>query len=71
MPKKKEEKEKSEGELLKDKLVYKKKSAYEKLPDEEKAAYDYCEEYKKFLDNGKTERDATKYSIELAKKKDF
>ncbi len=71
MPKKKETKEKPAGELLKEKLVYKKKTAFEKCPDEENAVNEYCEGYKKFLDNGKTERDATKYSIELAKKNGF
>ena len=65
------EKEKSAGELLKEKLVYKKKSAFEKCPDEKEAAFDYCEGYKKFLDNAKTERDATAYSIKLAKEAGF
>lgn len=67
----KNEKKKSEAELLKEKLFYKKKTAYEKCPDEKEAAYAYCEEYKKFLDNAKTERDASAYSIALAKKKGF
>lgn len=65
------EKEKSAGELLKEKLVYKKKTAFEKCPDDKNAAYAYCEDYKKFLDNGKTERDATAYSIGLAKAHGF
>ena len=65
------EKEKSAGELLKEKLVYKKKSAFEKCPGDSEAAYAYCEDYKKFLDNAKTERDATAYSIELAKAHGF
>ena len=67
----KNEKKKSEGELLKEKLVYKKKTAFEKCPDEKEAVFAYCEDYKKFLDNAKTERDATAYSIGLAKKKGF
>ena len=71
MAKTEKKKEKSEGELLKEKLVYKKKTAFEKCPDEKEAVFAYCEEYKKFLDNAKTERDASAYAIALAKKKGF
>ena len=71
MPKKETKPEKSEAELLKEKLLYKKKTAFEKCPDEKEAVFAYCEDYKKFLDNAKTERDASAYSIELAKKKGF
>ena len=67
----KNEKKKSEGELLKEKLIYKKKTAFEKCPDEKDAAFAYAEDYKKFLDNAKTERDASKFAIALAKKKGF
>ena len=49
-------------------LLYKAKSAYEVLTEDElKKAYDFCEDYKSFLDNSKTERMATKTVIELAK----
>ncbi len=69
MPKKKEEK--SAGEQLREKLIYKKKTVFEKCPDEEKEVFEYAKGYMQFLDNSKTERDATAYSIELAKKKGF
>ena len=53
-------------------LLYNPKNAYEVLSAEEiKEAYDYCEGYKKFLDNGKTERACVSYSIEIAKKHGF
>ncbi|MBR5543767.1 MAG: aminopeptidase [Oscillospiraceae bacterium] len=53
-------------------LLYTPKNAYEVLSAEEiKEAYDYCEGYKKFLDNGKTERTCVSYSIEIAKAHGF
>ena len=53
-------------------LLYTPKNAYDVFSEEElKAAYDYCEGYKKFLDNGKTERACVAYSIEIAKAKGF
>lgn len=49
-------------------LIYKAKSAYEAFSEEEIAeAYEFCEDYKKFLDNSKTERMANRTIIELAK----
>jgi aspartyl aminopeptidase len=57
------EKEKSAGQLLADKLVYKSKNSFE-LVDKVKVA-EYCENYKKFLDNGKTEREVVKESIKI------
>jgi len=56
----------------KEKLFYQQKNAYDLLSEEElKACYDYCEGYKKFLDNSKTERMSVKYSIALAEKEGF
>ena len=53
-------------------LLYKSKNALEELGDDIlKAAQSYCEGYKKFLDNAKTERMGVKYSIELAEAKGF
>ena len=53
-------------------LLYNPTNAYDFLSEEEiKEAYDYCEGYKKFLDNGKTERSCVTYAIELAKAKGF
>ena len=68
MPKKKE---KSQGEQLKEKLLYKKKSVFEKCEDERQAELDYAEGYKKFLDSAKTERDATRTAIAMAREKGF
>ena len=53
---------------LKEKLVYNPGNGYDRLsPEEEKEMFAYCEEYKAFLDHGKTERLCVKYCIELAK----
>ena len=59
----------SAGKELSEKLSYKNENFYEiSTPEEIKAAYDYCEGYKKFLDEAKTEREATAVAIEMAKK---
>ena len=56
----------------KNELLYSKKSIYETITDEESAkAEKYCEEYKLFLDNGKTERESVTESIKLAEKSGF
>ncbi len=53
-------------------LLYNPTNAYDFLSEEEiKEAYDYCEGYKKFLDNGKTERACVSYAIEIAKANGF
>ena len=52
-------------ELL-EKLSYKKKNVYEvSTPDEIKAIYDYSVGYMKYLDDAKTEREATEATIAL------
>ncbi|MBE6688218.1 MAG: aminopeptidase [Ruminococcaceae bacterium] len=52
--------------------MYKAKSAYEVLSEEEiNKAYNFCEDYKKFLDSSKTERMATDTVIAMAKKNGF
>ena len=57
---------------LKEKLLYKPGNGYDKLtPAEEKKMIAYCEDYKKFLDNGKTERHCVKYCIKLAEERGF
>ena len=57
---------------LKEKLFYEKKNGLLKL---DKATLDkmqeYCEGYKTYLDNAKTEREAVKTAIELAEQKGF
>ena len=49
-------------------LIYEKKTVYE-LADKKvvEDAFNYCEGYKSYLDNGKTEREAVAISIEMAK----
>ncbi|MBR2021874.1 MAG: aminopeptidase, partial [Clostridia bacterium] len=50
--------EKTRGELLKEQLCMTKKYAYEIMTEEQvKECYDYCENYKAFLDIAKTERE--------------
>ena len=61
--------EKTQGQLLSEKLVYKNKSAFEtKNADKVRA---YCEGYKKFLDNGKTEREVVTESIAMIEKEGY
>jgi aspartyl aminopeptidase len=50
------------------KYIYKKKSAWDILSkDQIKKAFDFCEDYKKFLDSAKTEREAIQKINEVAK----
>lgn len=57
---------------LKEELFYKSKNGYDSLSSkEEKEMFAYCEEYKAFLDHGKTERLCVKYCIQLAEEKGF
>ncbi|NLL46585.1 MAG: aminopeptidase [Clostridiales bacterium] len=56
----------------KEKLFYQQKNAYDLISEEErKACYDYCEGYKEFLDNCKTERIGVKYTVALAENAGF
>ena len=64
--------EKTIGQEMLEKLSYRKKNIYEEAtPEKIKAIYDYAEGYKSYLDNSKTEREATESAIELAKAKGF
>ena len=55
-----------------DELFYTKKSAFDTIDEDELSrAYAYCEEYKLFLDNAKTEREAVKEAIRLAEEHGF
>ncbi len=64
--------EKSKSEELKESLFYKRKNG-RLVSDGEtlKKADEYCEGYKSFLDNAKTEREAVKTAVSLAKEKGF
>ena len=67
-----EKKEKSAGELLREKLIMKSKNGFSKLSDEHLAVIDaYCEGYKKYLDDSKTEREAVIAAVALAEEKGF
>lgn len=61
------EKEKTQGELLQDKLLLNRKNMG-MTNDEaaEQAAQDFCEPYKKFIDRSKMEREAVATMIEMA-----
>ena len=63
---------KSAGEKLQDELLINKKNGASILSDSELATInEYCEGYKKFLDDSKTEREAVTTSIAIAKKHGF
>ena len=64
--------EKSNGQKMLEELSYKRKNVYECADAERiKEIYDYADGYKRFLDAAKTEREATKEAIALAKKAGF
>ena len=63
------EKEKS---AKKDKLFYQQKNGYELIDAQEREHMErYCRDYMAFLDEAKTEREAVKEGIRLAKAKGF
>lgn len=65
-------KDKTAGELLAEKLVFKPENSGIAMTDEQiDAAYKFCEDYKVFLDYAKTERLAVEYALKLLKKKGF
>ncbi|MCL2096640.1 MAG: aminopeptidase [Oscillospiraceae bacterium] len=64
--------EKSKGEILKEKLFYKPKQGYEVFDNAKiKKAYDFCEGYKKYLDEAKTEREAVTETVKILEKRGF
>ena len=64
--------EKSKGEALKEKLFFKPKQGFEALGAAEvQKAYDFCEGYKKYLDDGKTEREAARAAVGILEKCGF
>ncbi len=63
---------KNNAQEIFDKLSYKKKNVYEQSnKDEIKAIYDYSKGYMKFLDDAKTEREATEVTISMVEKKGY
>ncbi|MEM1485322.1 aminopeptidase [Oscillospiraceae bacterium PP1C4] len=66
------EKEKTAGELLQEKLLLNRKNiGMVNEEADETAAQDFCEPYKKFLDDGKTEREVVDTIIELINKQGY
>ena len=64
--------EKKNAQEILDKLSYKKKNVFEVSSAEEiKMIYEYSKGYMKFLDDAKTEREATSVSIEMIEKKGY
>ncbi len=64
--------EKTQGDLRREALCYKQKNAWDCLqPGEDGALESYCEDYKKFLDAGKTERECVEYTVRLAQSNGF
>ncbi|MEE0981913.1 MAG: aminopeptidase, partial [Acutalibacteraceae bacterium] len=64
--------EKTEVQLLQEKLMMNKKHAAKVIDDAEMAkAMDFAEGYKKFLNDNKTEREVAAFIIEKAKKRGF
>ena len=62
----------NDAKSLKEELFTKKKNACLTLSDEEiKKADDFCEDYKKFLDSAKTEREAVCEAVKLARQNGF
>ena len=66
------EKEKTQAELLAEKLLSNKKNAVLRMTDEQIAEADaFCEGYKAFLDTAKTEREAVIETVKQAEAKGF
>jgi len=63
--------EKSKAMKINEKLANKPQNTYFAAKADVDKAYKFCEDYKIFLDSGKTERKATGYAIELAEKAGF
>ena len=67
-----EEKQKTPGELRREALCYKPKNGYDRLsPQDEADMNAYCEDYKKFLDAGKTERECVDETVRQAEERGF
>ncbi|MCI8504881.1 MAG: aminopeptidase [Lachnospiraceae bacterium] len=64
--------EKTAAKLRQEELFLKKQNGYDKIDEASIVAMDeYCDGYKKFLDNAKTEREAVKAAVSLAEEKGF
>ena len=64
--------EDSEVKKLKEELLLNRKNGYFQIPDEKvKKADRFCEDYKKFLNQGKTEREVVEYAVNAAQQAGF
>ena len=63
--------EKTKGQLLSEKLVYKNQSAFDTKNADKDTVNAYCEDYKKFLDASKTEREAVASAIKMISKEGY
>ena len=67
-----EETAKTLGQQRRDALLYAPKNGYDRLTaQDEIAMHSYCEDYKQFLNAGKTERECVATAVALAKEKGF
>jgi len=67
-----DEKQKTAGELRREALCYAPKHGFDRLSAEDEADLQvYCEDYKKFLDAGKTERECVDEAVRLAEMRGF
>jgi len=67
-----EGKEKTPGQLRREALLDARKNGYDRLtPEDEAAMQAYCEDYKRFLNAAKTEREAVEEAVRLAREKGF
>ncbi len=63
---------KKDYEKLEQELIYKRKNGFRSMSAKEvKTAFAFCEDYKKYLDAAKTEREAVKASLVMAEKEGF
>lgn len=63
---------KTQGQILSEKLTYEQKSAWEKISEDEfKITFDLCERYKRFLNKAKTEREFTSETEKLVRSKGY
>ena len=66
------EEKRDENETLRKTLFYEQKNGYDRLDAAERLALeDYCEDYKRFLNAARTEREAVREAVALAKAKGF
>ncbi len=63
--------EKTQGQLLSEKLIYKSKTTFETKSADKAEINEYCDGYKKFLDSSKTEREAVVSAIKILDAKGY